>query len=170
LRGRCTDGGGKADHNKADAGAQDTTPAVPTSDVAGSIWPYEGSTSPRTTNFGVTASCSITSSSNSRPVVASHILCSLNGVLRLSNYRLTTSTAAEDAKLGCQRSQAVAYNQRRAQSPLLEHANIFSRSSPASRTRSRFPRCNSCQCTIDFTLQVLPLGLQEFLRLLKLGN
>lgn len=117
MRGRCTDGGGKADHNKADAGAQDTTPAVPTSDVAGSIWPYEGSASPRTTNFGVTASCSITSSSNSRPVVASHILCRLvvRSRYRLSNYRLTTSTAAEDAKLGCQRSQVVAYIQRRAQ-------------------------------------------------------
>jgi hypothetical protein len=42
LRGRRTDRGGKSDHNKADLSAQDTTPTIRASNLAGNIWPYEG--------------------------------------------------------------------------------------------------------------------------------
>jgi hypothetical protein len=51
-----------------------------------------------------------------------------------------------------------------------ERANISAESSPASRTRSRLHGLNLGHCTVDFTPQALPLGLQKFLRLLKLGD
>jgi hypothetical protein len=51
-----------------------------------------------------------------------------------------------------------------------KRANVSAGSSPASRTGSRLNTLNPGHCTVDFTPQALPLGLQKFLRRLKLGD